>query len=139
MNKKPIFILTLIIPMVLLGQEKSIPINISVFNEATAIPFTRFVTIPMHPGLQLGTECNYKAKEHTRFFQTINLNYFYHNQLNHFTFFNLPGRRCNHVYIVLKYVIVFFANNRERRNKISSRFRRRERFTFHFVFLIPPF
>ncbi len=83
MNKILTFILILIIPLVSLGQKKSIPINISLFNEATAIPFTRFVTTPIHPGLQLGTEFNYKSKVHSRFFQTVNLNYFYHNNLNH--------------------------------------------------------
>ena len=82
MIKKLIYILTLIIPLASFGQEKLIPINISVFNEATAIPFTRFVTTPIHPGLQVGTEFNYKTKEHSRFFQTANLNYFYHNNLN---------------------------------------------------------
>ncbi len=82
MNKTLQFILTLIIPLVSFGQSKSIPINISLFNEATAIPFTRFVTTPIHPGLQLGTEFNYKVKVHSRFFQTVNLNYFYHNHLN---------------------------------------------------------
>jgi hypothetical protein len=70
-----------ITPTVLFGQEKAIPINISLFNESTAIPFTRFFTTPIHPGLQLGTEYNYKNKEHSRLFQTANICYFYHNYL----------------------------------------------------------
>ena len=82
MNKKLLFILILIIPIISFGQEKSIPINISVYNEATAIPFTRFVTTPIHPGIQIGTEFNFKTKEHSRLFQTANLNYFFHNHLN---------------------------------------------------------
>jgi hypothetical protein len=65
----------------LFGQGKAIPINVSIFNESTAIPFTRFVTTPIHPGLQLGTEFNYKVKEHSRLFQTANISYFYHNYL----------------------------------------------------------
>jgi hypothetical protein len=73
--------LILITPTVLLGQGKAIPINVSIFNESTAIPFTRFVTTPIHPGLQLGTEFNYKVKEHSRLFQTANISYFYHNYL----------------------------------------------------------
>lgn len=65
----------------LFGQEKLIPINISLFNESTAIPYTRFFTTPIHPGLQLGTEFNYNTKEHSRLFQTANISYFYHNYL----------------------------------------------------------
>jgi len=65
----------------LFGQEKVIPINISFFNESTAIPFTRFFTTPIHPGIQIGTEFHYKMKEHSRLFQTANVSYFYHNYL----------------------------------------------------------
>lgn len=65
------------------GQEKSIPVNLSVFNEATAIPFASFFSNPIHLGLQVGTEFNYTEKIHTRFFQTVNINYYYHAYLNH--------------------------------------------------------
>ena len=70
-----------LIPSVLNGQVKTIPINISLFNESTAIPFTRFVTTPIHPGLQAGTEFDYKTSESTRLFQTADISYFYHNYL----------------------------------------------------------
>jgi hypothetical protein len=80
MNRILIFVI-LITPTVLFGQGKAIPINISLFNESTAIPYTRFVTIPIRPGLQLGSEFNYKIKEHSRIFQTANISYFYHNYL----------------------------------------------------------
>ncbi len=80
MNKLLIFLI-FITPTVLLGQGKDIPINISLFNESTAIPFTRFITTPIHPGLQLGTEFNYNVKEQSRLFQTANVSYFYHNYL----------------------------------------------------------
>jgi hypothetical protein len=79
--KRVIQFLIIICPTVLFGQGRVIPINVSIFNESTAIPFTRFVTTPIHPGLQLGTEFNYKIKEHTRLFQTANISYFYHNYL----------------------------------------------------------
>lgn len=81
MNKNLLSILFLFVSLSANAQKKGIPINISIFNEATAIPFTRFVTTPMHPGLQLGTEFNYKVKKHTRLFQTANISYFYHNYL----------------------------------------------------------
>lgn len=80
MNKL-IITLVILFPVILLGQEKKIPLNISVFNEATAIPFTRFFTIPIHPGLQLGTEFNYYNKEYSRLYQSVNVCYFYHNYL----------------------------------------------------------
>lgn len=63
------------------SQEKLIPINVSLLNESTAIPYTRFITLPVHPGIQVGTECNYRNKEHSRLFQTANICYFYHNYL----------------------------------------------------------
>lgn len=80
MNKIFSFIV-LFLPFILIGQIKPIPINISLFNEATAIPFTRFITTPLHPGIQVGTEFNYTQKEFTRLFQTANIAYFYHNHL----------------------------------------------------------
>lgn len=82
MNSILAFICIHLIPIIAIGQEKRIPINISVLNETTAIPFTRFVTVPIHPGVQLGTEFNYKVKGCTRLFQTANVNYFYHANLN---------------------------------------------------------
>ena len=79
---KIILTVTLLVPIMLFGQTKSLPINTSVFNESTAVPFTRFFTTPIHPGIQVGTEFNYKIKEHGRLFQTVNLSYFYHNYLS---------------------------------------------------------
>jgi len=76
-----ILFLVLITPSIILGQDKAIPLNISLFNESTAIPYTRFFTTPIHPGIQLGTEFNYKTKENTRLFQSANICYFYHNYL----------------------------------------------------------
>lgn len=63
------------------GQQKDIPVSISIFNEATAIPFTRLVTTPIHPGIQVGTEWDYHVKAHSRLFQTANLQYYYHRYL----------------------------------------------------------
>jgi hypothetical protein len=80
MNKF-LIILIFLIPTILFGQDKEIPINVSLFNESTAIPFTRFFTSPVHPGIQVGTEFDYRKKEHSRLFQTANLGYFYHNYL----------------------------------------------------------
>jgi len=73
--------LAILAPMLLCSQSNTTPINISVFNESTAIPFTKFFTTPIHPGLQIGTEFDYKNKKHSRLFQTANVSYFYHNYL----------------------------------------------------------
>ncbi len=70
-----------IVAPVLLWKSKPMPINVSLFNESTAIPFTRFITTPVHPGIQVGTEFDYTSKAHTRLFQTLNASYFYHNYL----------------------------------------------------------
>lgn len=66
---------------ILSGQSTGLPISVSIFNESTAIPFTRFLTFPVHPGLQVGTEFPWSASEHTRLFQTANISYFYHQYL----------------------------------------------------------
>ena len=79
--KRFIIFIILFTPAIIFGQERAIPINISLFNESTAIPYTRFFTTPIHPGIQLGTEFNYKTKENTRLFQSVNIFYFYHNYL----------------------------------------------------------
>ncbi len=76
-----ILILACLFPLALAAQQKEIRVNISVFNESTAIPFTRAFTTPIHPGIQLGTEFNYSVKEHSRWFQTADASYFYHNYL----------------------------------------------------------
>ncbi len=78
---KPILIAVILSPTILFAQKKGMPITISLFNEATAIPFTKFITTPIHPGIQAGTEFNYRVKKRVRLFQSINLSYFFHNHL----------------------------------------------------------
>lgn len=79
--KRIISTIVILIPLLTFGQNKPIPINISLFNESTALPFTKFITLPVHPGIQIGTELNYRMKENSRLFQTANICYFYHNYL----------------------------------------------------------
>jgi hypothetical protein len=80
--KRSILIFIALFPMLVNGQENVFPLNISLFNEATAIPYTRIITLPIHPGIQIGTDYSYRTKKHSRLFQTANINYFYHNHLN---------------------------------------------------------
>jgi len=61
--------------------QKHIPVKIAVSNEATAIPFTRFFTTPIHPAIEVGTEFLYKQEVRFRFYQTANIGYIYHNNL----------------------------------------------------------
>ncbi len=80
--KEIVLWLLLLGPFAVIGQQKPLPIRISFFNEATAIPYTRFLTFPVHPGIQIGTETDYREGKHSRLFQTASLSYFYHNHLN---------------------------------------------------------
>ncbi len=66
---------------VLHGQARPLPIAVSVFNTSTAVPYTRFLTTPVHPGVQVGTEFDHRVRECSRLFQSVYLNYFYHKHL----------------------------------------------------------
>jgi hypothetical protein len=85
MRKKISFILrylVVILPFTAFSQGHDLPVTIALFNESTAIPYTRFFTTPVHPGIMAGTEFTYKTGDHGRLFQTANLGYYYHNYLN---------------------------------------------------------
>jgi hypothetical protein len=62
-------------------SQTNFPIKIAISNEATAVPFTRFFTTPVHPAIQVGTEYFYKNGPHFDFYQTGNLAYYFHNYL----------------------------------------------------------
>ncbi len=65
------------------AQDKNIPVTISVFNEAAAMPFSELFTSPVHPGLAVSTEFNYSRRtKHSRLFQTLGFNYYYHQHFN---------------------------------------------------------
>lgn len=81
-SKIPLTLLFILIQSFSVTAQRPFPVNVSVFNESTALPFTRLITVPIHPGLQLGTEFNYRETQNARLFQTVNLCYFYHNHLN---------------------------------------------------------
>ena len=46
-----------------------------------AVPYSRFFTTPVHPGVQMGTEFDHRVRERSRLFQTAYVNYFHHNYL----------------------------------------------------------
>jgi len=86
--KSTIIFLFLFSTIVLHAQPKQYPIRVSVFNESTAVPFTRFFTMPIHPGGQIGTEFVYHQKTKTYLYQTANLGYVFHNFLYQAVFLN---------------------------------------------------
>lgn len=57
------------------------PITISLFSEATAIPFTTFINKPLHPGIQVGTELDWKEKARLRLYPGVNIGYMFHRRL----------------------------------------------------------
>ena len=57
------------------------PVTISVFSEATTIPFTTFLNTPIHPGVQVGTEFEWKEGHHFRLYPAVNAGYMFHRKL----------------------------------------------------------
>ncbi|WP_143083881.1 hypothetical protein [Flexibacter flexilis] len=75
------------------AQKKNLPVTVSAFNQATSMPFSKFFTAPIHPGLAISSEFNYsKAPKRSRLFQTLGGSYYYHRYLNQaITFFSELG------------------------------------------------
>jgi len=53
----------------------------SLFNESTSMPYTRFVTTPVHPGIQLGTEFKLREGRGGRMYLGAHGGYFHHDHL----------------------------------------------------------
>ena len=62
-------------------SQSGMPLKVSVFNEATAIPFNDLFTSPIHPGAQIGTEFKWKESKRTRLYPSVTLGYMFHNNL----------------------------------------------------------
>ncbi|MGB5942967.1 MAG: hypothetical protein WBG71_08805 [Leeuwenhoekiella sp.] len=86
-NIPTIIILAWFIPLSSFCQT-NFPIKVALSNEATAVPFTRLFSTPIHPTIQLGTEYLYKTEPHFDLYQTGNLGYIYHNYLYQGIYFN---------------------------------------------------
>jgi len=76
-----LLILLVYSPLIELNSQSQFPIKIAIGNEATAVPFTKLLTNPIHPTLQVGTEYIYKNKPHSVLYQTANLGYIFHKYL----------------------------------------------------------
>ncbi len=56
-------------------------LSVSLYNQSTAIPYTRFFTTPVHPGFQVAAEFDLNDRPHGRAFAAAHLGYFYHRHL----------------------------------------------------------
>lgn len=63
------------------GQNEGRPVNISIFNESTAIPFTGLVNTPIHPGFQIGSEFEGATKNNWRFYPSVSIGFMFHKNL----------------------------------------------------------
>ncbi|PHN04572.1 hypothetical protein CRP01_21445 [Flavilitoribacter nigricans DSM 23189 = NBRC 102662] len=64
-------------------------LRISVFNESTSIPFTHVLNTPVHPGIQVGTDLNWKNGDHYRLYPSISVGYLFHRDLYQAVYLNL--------------------------------------------------
>ncbi len=65
------------------------PVTLSIFNESTAVSFHDLVNTPVHPGVQIGTEFNWKENRHFRLYPSISIGYMFHRKLFQGLFANL--------------------------------------------------
>jgi len=68
------------IPLIGSAQEGQ-RMSFSLYDQSTAVPFTRFFTTPMHPGIQVAAEFDLNDRPRGRFFTAAHLGYFYHAHL----------------------------------------------------------
>jgi len=57
------------------------PVTLSLFNEATTLPFSTGFNTPIHPGAQLGTEFDWKTSKHFKIYPSVNIGYMFHRKL----------------------------------------------------------
>lgn len=57
------------------------PVEISVLNESTSVPFSGVSLKPFHPGVQIGTDIPWQETDRHKTFLSINLRYIFHKNL----------------------------------------------------------
>jgi len=69
----------------LLGHAQFSPktLRISAINEATTLPSWRLVQLPLHPGIQIGTDLLAKEGRHWTTSLGVDLGYYYHRLYEH--------------------------------------------------------
>jgi len=56
-------------------------VTATVFNESTSVPYTRFFTTPVHPGVQLGAEIPWREGRIVLISPAFNMGYMFHRKL----------------------------------------------------------
>jgi hypothetical protein len=64
------------------------PLTVALFNEATAMPFGQFLSTPVHPGIQVGSEFSWREGKHFRLYPVINIGWLLHQKLFQGVFVN---------------------------------------------------
>jgi hypothetical protein len=71
------------------GINDHLRYNAAIFDEGTIIPFySGFASLPIHPGLLVGTEYYYHRSMRNQLFQTLNLGGYFHEGFEHGLFIN---------------------------------------------------
>lgn len=73
--------LSLITLLLSAHAQTKLPLRVSVFNESTSIPFSKGITAPIHPGVEMGTEFNLKESAHFILYPCVIVGYLYHRYL----------------------------------------------------------
>lgn len=79
--KKVLILFFVLSPIVGCAQDNNLPLRITLGNEATAIPFSRVFTTPVHPAIQIGTEFEWRESEYFRLSPAVNIGYMFHKHL----------------------------------------------------------
>lgn len=82
------FLITVLIVLPFRGWSQP-AITASVFNESTSIPYTRFFTTPVHPGVQLGAEMPWRENNRLALSPALNIGYMFHQKLFQGLYLNL--------------------------------------------------
>lgn len=68
--------------------QTSLPVRLSIFNENTSMPFSKGLTTPIHPGIEVGTEFQWKETQRFRLYPTATIGYLFHKHLYQAIFIN---------------------------------------------------
>jgi hypothetical protein len=84
-----IFLLASFITLVYTARaQDALPVRLSIFNESTSMPFSKGITTPIHPGVELGTEFLWKESKRLRLYPTLTAGYLFHRHLYQAVFLN---------------------------------------------------
>lgn len=87
-NKKQCFLILLCLLEFTIPVFSQQPLTISIFNESTTIPYSTLFNTPVHPGVQIGTEFDWREGKHFRLYPILSLGYMFHQKLFQGLYFN---------------------------------------------------